>query len=181
MRSAKRLVLVCVSALSMLALMIGSASAHTIVNPHGKEHGHGCGLGIAGQTSPRHRTSPVHAKHQKGQHGPPLKSYADYPCPAAPVVTPSEVAPEVSPSAEVPEESPSPEVSPTASESPSPEPSESPSESPSVITLAPAAARSGPPGSSTAGVALGALIFLGIPFLAFGFARRNLRRRLQER
>ena len=65
MRSAKRLLLVAIGVLTMLMVLSGPAFGHTLVNKKGKERGHGCGLGIKGQTSPAHR---VHKHVHVGAH-----------------------------------------------------------------------------------------------------------------
>ncbi len=65
MRSAKRLLLVAIGVLTMLMVLSGPAFGHTLVNKKGKERGHGCGLGIKGQTSPAHR---VHKHVHIGAH-----------------------------------------------------------------------------------------------------------------
>jgi hypothetical protein len=65
MRSAKRLLLVAIGVLTMLMVLSGPAFGHTLVNKKGKERGHGCGLGIKGQTSPTHR---VHKHVHVGAH-----------------------------------------------------------------------------------------------------------------
>ncbi len=85
MRSLKRLVLVAVGILGLLAFMSGPAFSEPIVGKNGKPRPHGCGRGVKGQTVPPHQTHKhVHVGDHHGDVHPRQKHFHDHVCPHYP-------------------------------------------------------------------------------------------------
>ena len=81
MRSIKKLVLVAVGVLGLVAFVSGAALAEPIVGKNGKPRPHGCGRGVKGQTVPPHQTHKhVHVGEHHGDVHPREKHFHDHVC-----------------------------------------------------------------------------------------------------